>query len=203
MKALLLSKKFKDGEPISEYIKTLAEKLVTQGHQATIISFDDKSYYSMHEEVEVKRVPLKFEGDNIYNWSMILNNELKREATDILQQKGEEFDIIHANEWTTIPGGATLSQHTEKPYILTLHSTENQRGFQDPNSEIISELEYQGVQESQHIITPCEDTKNSILFDLSAEDNKVTATRPEPEDWAETVLNKYKETIKQKEKVKN
>lgn len=198
MKILILSKEFRDGEAISEHIKAIAETLVYEKHEVTILSFDDGSYYSIDEKVEVKRAPLNFEGDNIYNWSMILNNELKREATNILQ-KEKEFDLIHANDWTTIPGGVTLSKHTGKPLILTLHSTENQRGFDGEQSEVISELEYQGVQEAQHILTPNEDAKNSVLFDLSAENSEVTVTDPYNDSWTKKVLKKYQEILKQQE----
>ena len=201
MKILILSKVFRDGEAITEYVKELAKSAVEKEHQVTILSFDDKSYYSVHDQVNVERVPLNFEGDNIYNWSMILNNELKREATRLMQEN--EYDIIHANDWTTIPGATTLSQHTQKPFLLTIHSTENQRGFQADHSEVISELEYQGTREAEHIITTNHDTKNSVLFDLSLDNSKVTVADPYDQNWTETVLNKYKDILKQEEKVKN
>lgn len=47
MNVLLLSKNFRDGEDVSEYTKNLAEFLVSQGHDATIISFDDGSEISI------------------------------------------------------------------------------------------------------------------------------------------------------------
>lgn len=200
MKVLILSKEFKDGEEISEYCKTLAEHLVNEENEVTIISFDDGSYYSIDDRVNVHRAPVHFEGDNIYNWSMILNNEIKREASKI---GIEDYDIIHANEWMTVPGGVTLSKHYEKPLVLTIHSTENQRGFQADYSEVISELEWQGAYEADKILTTNEDTKNSVLFDLEAPEEKTELVHPYNNSWTQKVLNNYRELIKQIKQAKN
>ncbi|PSH02162.1 MAG: hypothetical protein BRC26_01955, partial [Nanohaloarchaea archaeon QH_8_44_6] len=105
MNVVLISKQFSDGEAISEYVKTIAEYLVDEGLDVTVVSFDDGSYYSIDDRVDVLRAPLDFEGDNLYNWSMMMNNELKEQ---VMQNVGDEVDVIHANDWTTVPGGVAL-----------------------------------------------------------------------------------------------
>ena len=75
-------------------ISSLAHELVEQGDEALVVGFDDGAYYSVDERVEVTRVGLPFEGDNMYNWSMMMNNELKKEAQDAFGD--EEPDIIHS-----------------------------------------------------------------------------------------------------------
>lgn len=198
MNIVLLSKQFSDGEAISEYIKTIAEHAAGEGHDVTVVSFDDGSYYSISEEVEVIRVPMNFEGDNIYNWSMMMNNELKGQVMDKI---GEEVDVIHANDWTTVPGGVSLAKKLEKPFFLTMHSTENERGFEGDHAEMISELEWQGAYEADQILATKEDTKNSVLFDLDAPDEKVEVIDPYSHGWPERVLKKYAEVVKQEKKV--
>ena len=198
MNIVLISKQFSDGEAISEYIKTIAEYMVNQGHDVTIVSFDDGSYYSIDDRVDVLRAPLDFEGDNLYNWSMMMNNELKEQ---VMQNVGDDVDVIHANDWTTVPGGVALSKKLEKPLVLTFHSTENERGFRGEHAEIISELEWQGVYESDHVLTTKEDTKNSVLFDLDAPDDKVEVVDPFSDTWLERILKKYRELVKQEEKI--
>ena len=162
MNVVLLSKQLKDGEAISEYTKNIAEKLVQEGHEATIISFDDGSYYSIDDRVDVVRFPLHFDGDNIYNWSMMMNNEMKGQVMGLLEEK--DFDLIHANDWTTVPGAVAISKHLEKPMVITIHSTENERGFEGEQAEMISELEWQGAYESDQVLVTKEDTKNSVLY---------------------------------------
>lgn len=198
MNIVLISKQFSDGEAISEYIKTIAEYLVDQGHEVCVVSFDDGSYYSIDDRVDVLRAPLDFDGDNLYNWSMMMNNELKEQ---VMQNIGEDVDLIHANDWITVPGGVALSKKLERPLVLTFHSTENERGFEGEHAEIISELEWQGVYESDQILTTKEDTKNSVLFDLDAPDDKVDVVDPFSHGWPERVLNKYRELVKQEKKV--
>ncbi len=201
MNVLLLSKDFQDGEAISEYTKNLAEFLVSQGHDATIISFDDGSYYSVSEEVRVERFPLHFEGDNLYNWSMMMNNEMKGIVTSLMED--EEFEIIHANDWTTVPGGVALSKHAEIPLVLTLHSTENERGFGGEESEVISELEWQGVYEADKVFVNRDETRNSALFDLDAPEEKMQMVDPLSDGWQQTVLKNYKKLLDNKKEVKN
>ena len=201
MNVVLLSKQLRDGEAISEYTKNIAEKLVQDGHEATIISFDDGSYYSMDDRVDVVRFPLHFDGDNIYNWSMMMNNEMKGQVVELLDQK--DFDLIHANDWTTVPGAVAISKHMEKPMVITIHSTENERGFEGEHAEMISELECQGAYESDKVLVTKEDTKNSVLFDLDTPEDKLEVIDPFSDGWQERVLNKYRELLKHKKEVKN
>lgn len=196
MNVILLSKQLRDGEAISEYTKNIAEELVEEGHGATIISFDDGSYYSIDDRVEVIRFPLHFDGDNIYNWAMMMNNEMKGKVISLMED--EDFDLIHANDWTTVPGAVVLSKHTEKPLITTIHSTENERGFSGDHAEMISELEWQGTYESDHVLVTKEDTKNSVLFDLDVPEDKVDVIDPLSGGWQERVLNKYREVVNHK-----
>ena len=201
MNILLLSKNFRDGEDVSEYTKNLAEYLVSEGHEATIISFDDGSYYSVDEKVSVERFPLHFEGDNLYNWSMMMNNEMKGRVTDLMEEK--EFELIHANDWTTVPGGVALSKHKEIPLALTLHSTENERGFNGDQSEAISEMEWQGVYESDKVFVNRDETRNSVIFDLDAPDDKIEMIDPFDHEWQQRVLNSYRELVNNTKEVKN
>ncbi len=201
MKILLLSKELRDGEAVSEYVKNLAEYLVSENHEVTIVSFDDGSYYSLDDRVEVHRFPLNFEGDNLYNWSMMMNNEMKGQVvkeTDVGQ-----FDIIHANDWTTVPGAVSLSKQYETSFVLTLHSTENERGFGSEESEVISELEWQGTYEADEILVNRDETRNSVLFDLDTPEDKLNMIDPLEEGWQHRILNTYKEVTNNEKQVKN
>lgn len=197
MKILLLSKDFRDGEGISEYCKSIATYLVENGHEASIVSFDDGSYYSVDDRVDVHRVPVNFDGGNLYNWAMVLNNELKQQARKIFED--DDFDVIHANDWTTVPGGVALSKHLEKPLAVTIHSTENERGFEGDHAPLISELEWQGTFEADRVFATKHDTKNSLLFDLDVPEEKIELIDPYSGGWRKNVLNSYSELLKQQQ----
>lgn len=199
MKVLLLAKEFHDGEGVSEYCKNLAEHLVGQGHEATIVSFDDRGTYHVDDRVRVQKVPLPFEGDNIYSWAMMMNNELKNRAREIVE--ADDYDLIHCNDWSTVPGGVSLKKHLELPLAVTIHSTENERGFGGDHAELISELEWEGTFEADAVFVTKEDTKNSVLFDLDVPEEKLKTVDPYSQDWQSRILNKYDEIVKQKQKV--
>ena len=201
MKILLLLKDLRDGEAVSEYVKNLAEYLVSENHGVTIVSFDDGSYYSLDDRVEVHRFPLSFEGDNLYNWSMMMNNEMKGQV--VKETDVEQFDVIHANDWTTVPGAVSLSKQYETYFVLTLHSTENERGFGSEESEVISELEWQGTYEADEILVNRDETRNSVLFDLDTPEEKLEMIDPLGEGWQHRILNTYNEVTNNEKQVKN
>ena len=92
-----------------------------------VVAFDDGAYYAVDDRVEVRRADLPFEGDNIYNWSMMMNNELKQEAREAFED--DKPDIIHSIDWVAVPGGVALSRYLDTPFVVTFQSTENERGF--------------------------------------------------------------------------
>lgn len=200
MNVIFLSKNLRDGDAVSEHLKSLSEFLVEEGHEATIISFDDGSYFKVDERVDVERFPLHFDGSNIFNWSMVMNNEMKGKAMEVIEE--EEVDLIHASEWTAVPGAVTLSEHTGTPFVLTFHSTENQRGFGEEHSRMISEMEWQGAYNAEKVFSTDEDAKNSLLFDLDVPDEKIEVINPLNDGWRERVLKNYRELIKDKETVR-
>lgn len=199
MKVLLMTHRFHDGEASAEYAKTIAESLVDKQHDVSIVSFRDGDY-SVPEEVEVLRVELSFEGDNFFNWSMMLNNELKGAATEAFGE--EEPDVIHCVDWMTIPGGVTLSKYYDEPLVVTFQSTENERGFEGEHASMISELEWQGSFEAEKVLATTEDTKNSLLFDLDVPENKIEVLDPYEDAWTERILKIYDSLDKDKKEVK-
>lgn len=197
MKVVFLTRKFEDGDDISEYVKSLAEALVDKGHEAAVIAFDDGSHYSVDGRVEVIRTNLHYEGDSLYSWSMMLNNEMKGKARELLED--QKFDIIHANDWTTVPGATAMKEYLDRPMVLTVHSTENERGFSDPNSPMISEMEWKGCKSADKIIVNSEDTLNSVKFDLEVSEEKTYLKDPLSNDWCESILKIYRDLVQTKE----
>lgn len=200
MKVVLLSRQFSNGEGVSEYCKSIAERLVEEGHGAMIVAFEDGTHYSIHPDVDVIRVPLHFEGDNIFNWAMMLNNEIKGAVKGACDP--EEIDIIHANDWATVPGGTTLAKHLEVPFIATIHSTENERGFNGEHAQMISEMEWKAGFEADRVLATNHGTKNSLLFDLEVPEEKVEVIDPYGNGWLESMIEIYRESGARKEAIK-
>jgi len=197
MKILFLTRRFADGDDIAEYVKALAEYAVEKGHDAAILAFDDGEYYSVDERVEVERVPLHYEGDSLYSWSMMLNNEMKEKAREYLEKK--DFDFVHANDWVTVPGATAIKKYFETPMMLTVHSTENERGFSDPNSDVISELEWKGCHQADKVLTNSDNTYGSLTHDLDVPGSKISVLNPLSNEWQESVLKIYEQLLNLRE----
>lgn len=64
-----------------------------------------------------------------------------------------DFDVIHAHDWMCFPTAIKIAETKKKPLILTIHSTEYDRGaFISLNPEIIR-IEREGLQKAKKIIT--------------------------------------------------
>jgi glycogen(starch) synthase len=129
----------------------------------------------------------------------MMNNEIKGQVMENIDT--ESIDVIHANDWTTVPAAVSLSKVLERPMILTLHSTEQQRGFGAEHSEMISELEWQGAYEADEVFVNNEDSRNSLLFDLDVPEEKMDVVRPLKDGWESRILKTYREQVKVKQEV--
>jgi len=202
MKVLLLAKNFHDGDEVSEHLKALSEYLVDEGHEATILSFDDGKSYSVSEGVDVDRVSMYYEGDSLYSWVMMLNNELKKKAREYINR--EDVELVHAHDWAAVPTATAVKQRFEVPVVFTLHSTENERGFESSNAEVISELEWKGAYQAEKLFVNRKTTYESVKHDLDVPETKITKLNPLNHGWQEKVVEEYGKMIdknKKQEKV--
>jgi hypothetical protein len=188
-KVLLLSREFVDGESTSEYSRSLADFLSENGIEVHIVCFGNPDSEESTGRIHVHRVPLLIHGDNLFNWSMLMNNELKRRAREIFE--GEGFDVIHGNDWVTSTAAISIAKLTEKPLIVTIHSTEKERGFGMPHSGMISDLEWWLTYEAGCVLSNNERTCWSLKSDLQLPEEKVRLIDPMKEGWQKEVLAIY------------
>lgn len=198
MNVVSLTRKFEDGEGVSEYVKNISEFINDKGHSSTVVTFDDGAPYTISEDIDVSRMRMPFDGDNIFNWAMMFNKEVEGFVSTGMNSR--DVDIIHANDWATVPAGITASRHLEIPLVVTIHSTENERGFEGEHASMISELEYKAVQEADAVLATNEGTKNSLLFDLDVSDEKLHVVDPYTDEWTEKILSIYHEVAPEKVK---
>jgi len=189
-KVLLLSREFVDGESTSDYARSLADFLSENGIEVHIVCFGNPlSEESIGKNIHIHRVPLLIHGDNLFNWSMLMNNELKRRSREIFDGIG--FDIIHGNDWITSTAAISLAKLTEKPLIVTIHSTEKERGSGMPHSGMISDLEWWLAYEAGCVISNNERTWWSLKNDLQLPEEKIRLIDPMKAGWQKEVLAIY------------
>lgn len=91
-----------------------------------------------------------------------LFNEAKRYADLCLDlAKGEDFDVIHANDWLTFPAAEALAQATGKPWVAHVHSTEYDRAGEGADAQIVA-FERSGVHAADRVIAVSEFTRQIL-----------------------------------------
>lgn len=156
---------------VASHVKSLAKTLNKQGHDITILTYGKESKTEYNEEGKVHRVKSK-SADDIVTWTLMLNNKFQKRAAEIIQEN--EFDLIHAHDWSSVPAAVTIKKATSLPFIFTLHSTERGRsGIHSDMSKLINDLEWYGTYEADQVITVGKDIKREAQQHFSIPDEKL------------------------------
>lgn len=105
----------------------------------------------------------------------------------------EEYnhDVIHAHDWMSVPAGIKAREKTKKPLILHVHSTEYDRSGAGTPHQAIADIEYQGMNAADQVVTVSNYTKQ-ILHDVySIPNDKIEVVHngidPNPEFHSQTL----------------
>jgi len=74
-----------------------------------------------------------------------------------------KFDVIHAHDWITFPGGVRIKADSGKPLILHVHSLETDRSGSDCRNRIY-ELEKEAMIAADRVIAVSQYTKDQIVL---------------------------------------
>ncbi len=188
-RVLMFSREFNRGEYVSDYCRNIAGFLSKKGIEPHLICFDIRDGEEVVDGMHVHKVSFMLHGESLFNWAMLMNNELKRRARELFETTG--FDLIHANDWTTAPAAMSISKFTGKPLVLTIHSTEHERGFSTKHSGIISSVEWLGTYEATTVVATNRNTYSSLLKNFSVPQNKLTLIETSAQNWEPRLLELY------------
>lgn len=87
--------------------------------------------------------------------------------------QSRRFDLIHAHDWMTYPAALQVQARSSKPFIAHVHATEFDRTGNHPDTRI-AEIEYQGLQRADQVITVSQYTKNMIADRYAVAKDKIT-----------------------------
>ncbi len=100
-------------------------------------------------------------------------SEVQRYANMAVQlTRGEQFDVIHAHDWMTYPGGLALAAMTGKPLVVHVHSTEFDRSGENVDNRIY-EIERRGMHGAMRVISVSHLTRKIILHRYGVGADKV------------------------------
>jgi glycosyltransferase involved in cell wall biosynthesis len=85
----------------------------------------------------------------------------------------EEFDVIHAHDWTTIPAALALKRKFNKPLILHVHITEfDKTGGEHADPEVYR-IEYEGFRDADLIIAVSNFVKQRLITKYHVDPEKI------------------------------
>lgn len=91
----------------------------------------------------------------------------------VVQRVKGKYDVIHVHDWLTMKAGVKLKEKLGVPLILSIHSTEFDRsGWLSPNQWFI-DIEREGMQKADAIITVSYFTKRICVEKYGIDPNKI------------------------------
>jgi glycosyltransferase involved in cell wall biosynthesis len=75
----------------------------------------------------------------------------------------EDFDVVHAHDWTTFPAAIRASEQMKKPLIVHMHITEFDKSGGEGADPHIYSIEKEGMEKADKIITISERVKQRIV----------------------------------------
>lgn len=87
----------------------------------------------------------------------------------------ENFDLIHAHDWLSFPAAITAKKISNKPFLVHIHATEFDRGGGNNINPEVYQIEYEGMQLADRVITVSDFTKSIVLYKYSVSPDKVLA----------------------------
>ena len=85
----------------------------------------------------------------------------------------EDLDVIHCHDWMTFGAGIRAKKKKEKPLVLHVHSTEQDRTGGHQVNQYVYDLERHGMHKADKIIAVSNFTKNKIVTHYSVPSEKI------------------------------
>lgn len=102
------------------------------------------------------------EASGIYGRNLLDEVKLYAErAADIARE--EVFDVIHAHDWLAFPAGLAAQAVSGRPLVVHVHATEFDRGGGNGVNQQVYNIEREGMQQAQKVITVSDWTKQMVI----------------------------------------
>lgn len=131
------------------------------------------------EEQSRKREEQHTSRKHTYNFSGKYGNNLLEEVYRYALVAGTvagkyDFDIIHAHDWLTYQAGLVAKRISGKPLVVHVHATEYDRGGEYNRNTIVYNIEKEGMQGADHVITVSDWTRNIVIEKYGIDPKKVS-----------------------------
>lgn len=141
------------------------------GVNVTAINSTLKAYLTAQDYQQIAsreyHQALRLYGQSLYDEAVRFGQLASAWATSV------PHTIVHMHDWMTYPAGMTASAKSGQPLVAHVHATEYDRTGGHVDSRI-ADLEYQGLQAADHVITVSQYTKNVVNNYYAVPPDKIT-----------------------------
>ena len=181
------------------YVQSLSQQLAKHEFETHVVTYNEdlKGVQEEASGATVHRVgnPVKTHL-NILTWVLTLSQEFERVTADIHYDIGP-IDLLDCQEWITVPAACSLSKALRIPYVMTIHSLEEQRARNPDNaaSLTIRHFERLGTHNSSRIIVASQKMKEEVQR-LHNVPETMIETIPKPIDFGKKISEIYTNAVK-------
>jgi len=151
---------------MAHYAQSLCQELAKRGFETHILTYNEnlRGVEKEASGVIVHRlgnpVPTHL---NVLTWALTLSTEFERVCADIHYDIGP-VDLMDCHEWLSVPATMSLSNALLVPYVMTIHTLEEQRTTypDNPMSLAIRHFERLGTQSSSLVIVRSKAMKEAV-----------------------------------------
>src|SRR5882672_5626960 len=91
----------------------------------------------------------------------------------LAEDRGHQFDVIHAHDWLTFRAALRAKQQTGLPLVIHLHSIERDRAGGQAGNPLVREIESLALLMADRIVAVSQHTKDMIVEDYDIPANKI------------------------------
>lgn len=186
---MFLTQKYSEGEHHTEYCKEIASKISEEGGETHLVCFGEGERDRKAGDINLHEFSFQLHGDNYFSWSMLIQTEFMRKIRQVLRKN--KVQVVHANDWFTVPAALTAKKLFGLPFLITYHSVENERGMDKPHSHQISDLEWQGIEGASYVVVHDEKTADAMeTFEMPRDKLKLL----DGHGWKQELVDLYEQT---------
>jgi hypothetical protein len=193
---------------LSHYVESLAAGLNEASLPVRVVTCHDSDY--LHEiktgllEIFWASNPVKTH-ISVLTWCLSFNSEMERIVSDLVYDQPEVEYILDVQDWHFVPAATSLKKAHGLPFILTIHSLEEQRspGSSYALSSCIRGLERMGLLESDLVIVKTDQTRKLIVDIYHVPEERVVVIPIEDPDWVSKVGDCYRLIARRRDVKKN
>lgn len=176
---------------LGTYASEITQQFVKMGHDVTVFTLNDGnlstrdvwSGVEVHrplivdlldafpnfimEDIKKRGPNVKFFSD-IFAYNVLSTSKL---VNELIKEEDRSFDIVVSHDWLSIISGVAAKKELKKPFVFHIHSTEKGRTL-GGGSQIVSELEHQGGQSADVVVTVSSAMRDELVSQGFAE-NKI------------------------------